>query len=68
MTFFNSVHGLELIQAHAIFEAPTVFTAMGAEYVTQLTHDCQAQWLPMPDMSSSKILPETSVLWLVSWA
>jgi hypothetical protein len=38
MAFFDSIHGPELIQTHAIPKTPAILTAMGAEYITQLTH------------------------------
>jgi hypothetical protein len=34
MAFYDGTHGPELIQTHAIFKTPAVFTAMGVEYIT----------------------------------
>ena len=38
MTSLNVMHGSELICTHSIGETFEVFTAMGAENVTQLAH------------------------------
>lgn len=40
MTPLNVMHGPELVYTHSIGETPAVFTAMGAEDVTQLAHGC----------------------------